>query len=85
MDTSRRRVLLMAGLAGGAVAAERVAMGLGVVPQALDPMVMHIDERALRQHFDRVHAAIVQTMSAMPEHADYIERHVKAAPVPAHA
>ncbi len=63
-------------------------LGLGVQPQAIDPMAARIDERQLRQHFDRVHAAIAQTVAGMPEHSDYIERHVKAAPpttAPAHA
>ncbi len=57
-------------------------MGLGLKPEAYDPFVDLVDEAALVQHFARLRQAIAQTVAGMPDHADYISRHVKA-PAPA--
>ena len=53
-------------------------MGLGLKPQAYDPFVDLIDEAALLEHFVKLRRAIQQTVAGMPDHADYIARHVKA-------
>jgi tryptophan halogenase len=58
-------------------------MGLGVRPQAHDTFVDLIDEEKLRTHFARQRALIADIVSRMPDHGDYIERHVKAEPVEA--
>jgi len=55
-------------------------MGLGLRPEAYDPFVDHVDEAALVQHFARLRQAIQQTAAGMPDHDQYIARHVKAAP-----
>jgi tryptophan halogenase len=55
-----------------------IMLGLGVMPQAHDPFVELIDEAPLRTHFARLRAAIAQTVAGMPDHADYIARHVLA-------
>jgi hypothetical protein len=57
-----------------------ILYGLGVEPQAWDPFINRIDERALRTHFARLRSAIAGTVAAMPDHADYIARHACAAP-----
>jgi tryptophan halogenase len=64
-----------------------IFLGLGLIPQGHDPLVDLIDETALRTHFTRVRAAIAGTVGRMPDHADYIARHVRADPIPmaAHA
>jgi tryptophan halogenase len=56
-------------------------LGLGVQPQSYDPLVENIDLEALRTHFSRVRAAIMQTVGTMPDHTDYIKRHLAAEPV----
>jgi hypothetical protein len=53
-------------------------LGLGLNPESHDPFVDHIDPQALLQHFARLRQAITQTVGAMPDHGDYISRHVKA-------
>jgi tryptophan halogenase len=55
--------------------------GLGLQPQSHDPFVDRIDEQALRTHFQRLRSAIAQTVAAMPEHGEFIERYAKAEPV----
>lgn len=57
-------------------------LGLGVVPKRYDPFVDMIDIEQLRSHFVRLRDAIAGTVSGMPDHTDYIARHVAAAPVP---
>ncbi len=57
-------------------------MGLGVVPRNYDPFVDMVDIDQLRAHFVRLRDAIGRTVEAMPDHIDYIARHVAAAPVP---
>jgi tryptophan halogenase len=57
-------------------------VGLGVTPKSYDPFVDHISLEHLRKHFDRLHDAIAGTVSAMPDHTDYIARHVAAGAVP---
>ena len=57
-------------------------LGLGLMPQAYDPFVDMIDEGQLHTHFARVRAAIAHTVAAMPDHTDYIARHVRADPLP---
>ena len=54
-------------------------LGLGLQPESHDPFVDHIDTAALLQHFVRLRQAIQQTAAGMPDHGDYIARHVKAA------
>ncbi|MFN3302310.1 MAG: tryptophan halogenase family protein [Roseateles sp.] len=56
-------------------------MGLGVRPESYDPFIDLIDEAALVQHFARLRQAIHQTAAAMPDHGDYVARHVRAAAV----
>jgi tryptophan halogenase len=53
-------------------------LGLGLKPQAYDPFVDLIDAQALLEHFVRLRQAINRTVDGMPDHADYIDRHVKA-------
>ncbi len=55
-------------------------LGLGLNPESYDPFVDHIDVQALLQHFVRLRQAITQTVGGMPDHGDYINRHVKAPP-----
>jgi tryptophan halogenase len=52
--------------------------GLGVTPQAWDPLIDRVDEQALRTHFARLRSAIAGTVARMPDHADYIARHARA-------
>ncbi|WP_457443586.1 tryptophan halogenase family protein [Roseateles sp. P5_E4] len=52
--------------------------GLGLRPESYDPFVDHIDPEALLQHFVRLRQAITHTVGGMPEHGDYVARHVKA-------
>ncbi|RZI97371.1 MAG: tryptophan halogenase, partial [Rubrivivax sp.] len=49
-------------------------LGLGMQPEALDPLLAQVDERALREHFKRLHAAIERTVDDMPDHAAYLDR-----------
>ncbi|HEY1394300.1 MAG TPA: tryptophan 7-halogenase, partial [Methylibium sp.] len=58
-----------------------IMFGLGLAPQAYDPFVDLIEEDALRTHFTRLREAIANTVAAMPDHAHFIARHVKAGPV----
>jgi tryptophan halogenase len=53
-------------------------LGLGLKPESYDPFIDHIDPQALLQHFVRLRQAIAQTAAGMPDHADYIRRHVQA-------
>ncbi|MFG6433767.1 tryptophan halogenase family protein [Roseateles sp. LYH14W] len=55
-------------------------MGLGLRPEAYDPFVDHVDEATLVHHFARLRQAIHETAAGMPDHGDYITRHVKALP-----
>jgi hypothetical protein len=41
-----------------------------------------MDLGRLRQHFENVHKAIVLTVRDMPDHTEYIARHVAAPAVP---
>ncbi|MEO5687260.1 MAG: tryptophan halogenase family protein [Burkholderiaceae bacterium] len=58
-----------------------ILFGLGVAPRSWDPFIDRIDEQALRKHFERLRNAIAATVSAMPEHADYVARHARAEPI----
>jgi len=58
-----------------------ILFGLGVMPGAWDPFIDRIDEQALRTHFARLRSAIAGTVQNMPDHADYIARHVQALPI----
>ncbi|MDR7273186.1 tryptophan halogenase [Pelomonas saccharophila] len=53
-------------------------LGLGLLPENYDPFIDHIDPQALLQHFVRLRQAIAQTAADMPDHGDYIRRHVQA-------
>jgi tryptophan halogenase len=57
-----------------------ILFGLGLMPQTYDPFIDRIDEAQLRAHFARVRTAIAQTVQGMPDHGDYIARHVRAEP-----
>ena len=57
-------------------------MGLGVTPKSYDPFVDLLDLEQLRAHFVRLRDTIASTVNAMPDHTDYIARHVAAPPVP---
>ncbi|NGZ86565.1 tryptophan halogenase family protein [Duganella aceris] len=47
-------------------------LGLGVVPQSDDPFVAAIDRDRLQAHMARVRAGIIDAVSAMPDHTDYL-------------
>ncbi|HEY0586936.1 MAG TPA: tryptophan halogenase family protein [Pseudoduganella sp.] len=51
-----------------------IMMGLGIVPQAYDPLVDLMDLARLREHFSRVHDSISRAVAAMPGHGQYIAR-----------
>jgi tryptophan halogenase len=55
-----------------------IMMGLGITPKAYDPFVDLMDVHNLRRHFANVHKAIAMTVRDMPDHTDYIGRHVAA-------
>ena len=55
-----------------------ILLGLGALPQSYDPFVDVIDEAQLRAHFARQREAIARTVADMPDHGDYIARHVCA-------
>ncbi|MCE4556651.1 tryptophan halogenase family protein [Roseateles cellulosilyticus] len=47
-------------------------LGLGLTPEGLDPLLAQVDDALLRQHFQRLHVAIAQTVEGMPDHAAYL-------------
>lgn len=49
-----------------------ILMGLGIVPDAYDPLVDLFDLARLREHFARLRDTIVQAVGAMPEHGQYL-------------
>lgn len=53
-------------------------LGLGLWPKRYDPLLGQVGEQALREHFGRLREAISRTVDAMPDHAAFIEQHVKA-------
>ena len=55
-----------------------IMMGLGVTPKAYDPFVDLMNVDHLRHHFANVHKAIALTVRGMPDHTEYIARHVAA-------
>jgi tryptophan halogenase len=55
-----------------------IMMGLGIEPKTYDPFVDLMDLVSLRRHFANVHKAIALTVRNMPDHTDYIDRHVAA-------
>ena len=55
-----------------------IMMGLGITPKAYDPFVDLMDVHNLHRHFANVHKAIAMTVSGMPDHTEYIARHVAA-------
>jgi tryptophan halogenase len=59
-----------------------ILTGLGIHPSNYDPFVDLMDLERLRQHFEGVHKAIAMTVRDMPDHTDYIARHVAAPAVP---
>ena len=58
-----------------------IMTGLGIHPAGYDPFVDQMDLGRLRQHFESVHRAIAMTVRDMPDHTEYVARHVAAAPV----
>jgi tryptophan halogenase len=59
-----------------------IMTGLGIHPASYDPFVDLMDLGRLRQHFEGVHTAIAMTVRDMPDHTEYIARHVAAPAVP---
>ena len=55
-----------------------IMMGLGIKPKTYDPFVDLMDIASLRRHFASVHKAIALTVGNMPDHTDYINKHVSA-------
>ena len=53
-------------------------LGLDCWPERVDPLLAQVDEQALRTHFQRLRTAISKTVDGMPDHAAFIERHVRA-------
>ena len=51
-----------------------IMMGLGIMPQAYDPLVDLFDLARMKDHFARVHDTIRQAVDAMPQHGDYIAK-----------
>ncbi|MCE4556650.1 tryptophan halogenase family protein [Roseateles cellulosilyticus] len=58
-------------------------LGLGCRPERHDPLLRQVDDQALLGHFERLRHAIAATVSDMPDHAAFIERHVCAEPLEA--
>jgi len=56
-------------------------LGLGLWPEREDPLLAQVEEPGLRTHFERLHTAISRTVESMPDHAAFIDRHARAAPV----
>jgi len=54
-------------------------MGLGCTPERVDPFTGFVDEQALRTHFERLRQVIAAVVGGMPDHAEYIRRHCRAA------
>ena len=54
-------------------------MGLGCVPERIDPGTRLIDEQLLRTHFARVRQAIQMCAAEMPDHAAHIAQHCRSA------
>jgi len=59
-----------------------ILMGLGVTPKTCDPLVGLLDLQKLHAYFAKLHETIAHTVAGMPDHADYIRKHVAAPPVP---
>jgi tryptophan halogenase len=59
-----------------------IMTGLGIHPASYDPFVDLMDLDRLRQHFEGVHKAIALTVHDMPDHTEYIARHVAAPAAP---
>ena len=55
-----------------------IMMGLGVMPKSYDPFVDLMQLENLQRHFASVHKAIALTVNGMPDHTEYIARHVAA-------
>jgi tryptophan halogenase len=55
-----------------------IMMGLGVMPKSYDPFVDLMQMENLQRHFANVHKAIALTVNGMPDHTEYIARHVAA-------
>jgi len=58
-----------------------IMMGQGLVPKSYDPFVDQLDLRQLQIHFKNLRDAMAQLTQAMPDHGDYIRRHVAADPL----
>ena len=55
-----------------------IFLGLGLWPERDDPLLQQVDEQALRTHFQRLRTAISLTVDAMPDHAAFIEKHIRS-------
>jgi tryptophan halogenase len=58
-----------------------ILTGLGVQPKAYDPMAELQDLRQVQAHFWNLRNAIARAVDGMPDHAQFVHKHVAAAPV----
>ena len=56
-----------------------ILMGLGVMPEAGDPLIDLMDTQALQQHYARMRDTIQRAANAMPGHAAFIARQIGTA------
>ena len=53
-------------------------LGLGVVPQSDDPFVSAMDRGPLQAHLAAVRASVIQAVSAMPDHTEWLHANARA-------
>jgi tryptophan halogenase len=58
-----------------------ILTGLGVQPKAYDPLAELQDLRQVQAHFWNLRNAIARAVDGMPDHAQFVHKHVAAAPV----
>ena len=56
-----------------------ILMGLGITPKSNDPFVDMTDFRQLHAHFWNLRKAIARAVEGMPDHAQFVQKHVAAA------
>ncbi|HKE94063.1 MAG TPA: tryptophan halogenase family protein [Povalibacter sp.] len=61
-----------------------VYIGQNIVPQRFDPLVEHRDINAVRQQLAAIRNVISAAADSLPAHRDFIARHCRAEPPPAH-
>jgi len=76
MDNFRRngRVVILDRDSFGEDSWYSLYLGLGMKPEAQDPLLAQVDEATLREHFKRLHMAIARTVDGMPDHGAYMAR-----------